>query len=876
MSQAKASNQGTKIWPDLEAPKGFMSGYKNAPAPGKVRGSLGRAAEGAVEHALKQGSKRITKINEGTRAGIRKRINEAIEQGMTPQEAGAYVREWTGFDEYRAERIARTEMMFSYNEAAIGTYREVGITQVVADDGDEDEECAERHGQVFDVDEAAGIVDHPNGTLDWLPVDPSTNAETIQRELSQERDVAQLEEKVAAGQSLLGATSVAAQVVEAVEAVAPLLPASDMTLASNGRSALEKLRSGADLPDDEVALIEKAIQAKHITSTEYMDAYGQGKLHQHASRALEKLRNGDPLTNVEEDAFQKLLTKYGIDLDAQYQEAAAIGQKMKDAKAAAKTILDDIGTGKPPTPQAQKQLQDLVDQGVVTQAQADEAYLVGQENLEVVANAVNKVAQGFGSSNQGAIIDNAFSQGVMGPAQRKELGDALLDKMKGGQHLTTQEEQWANKLLVDGGLNPGDYFSAQAGLSNFTQAQGDAALAKFINSESLSPDELKALKKFYTIDDAVAAKDAHHAAQAVIAHSDDVIHGALDIVANGTGWDGLTAGQRYALERAFTKPGVLSDAQKQLLANATKTRPDGTKPLSAKSFLRRKMSSGQTLSDQDIQAMKLMVKDKTWSVDLIAQESQAAADRVLAAKLPRAKRVAKPRPTKPGQFTDYSEWPTRQPLSKHEAQMKLNARPGGGSGRDAGAKLNAVDADAGSIGDSWQGSSTSMRSTAAKQAAAERRGYSLSPYERTQVESFKTHGYGHAQADEWDDMVAAARRSLDFNDAELARMGIDPDEVITIYRGMGLDSSGANLQVGTFGHVQDNSLASWSLDRDIAESFAKGQSGYGGKNGYVLEARIRMGDIAGLPSTNGIGTFYESEVVPYGGNLRKVKVLAKY
>jgi len=196
VTEAKARGQGGKIWPDLRPPEGFRQGYSNPPRPGHTRGALGRAAPGAVQHALERGSKRITRINEGTRQGIRQRIQEAIEQGMTPAEAGQYVREWTGFDEYRAERIARTEMMFSYNDAAIGAYQEVGVQQVVADDGDEDEECAARHGQVFTLDEAEGIQDHPNGTLDWLPIDPGTTPTATQLALNQQRPIENASTKI--------------------------------------------------------------------------------------------------------------------------------------------------------------------------------------------------------------------------------------------------------------------------------------------------------------------------------------------------------------------------------------------------------------------------------------------------------------------------------------------------------------------------------------------------------------------------------------------------------------------------------------------------------------------------------------------------------
>ncbi len=74
------------------------------------------------------------------------------------------------FDEYRAELIARTELMDAYNGAALGSYQDAGLTKVQAIDGDADEECAARNGQEFTIIEADGISDHPNGTLDWIPV----------------------------------------------------------------------------------------------------------------------------------------------------------------------------------------------------------------------------------------------------------------------------------------------------------------------------------------------------------------------------------------------------------------------------------------------------------------------------------------------------------------------------------------------------------------------------------------------------------------------------------------------------------------------------------------------------------------------------------
>lgn len=147
-------------------------------------------SEHAQEKALRKTGERITGINEYTRMGVRARIKEAIEAGMSPREAGQHVASWAGFEEYRAERIATTEMQFAYNTAATTTYAAYGVTHVVADDGDGDEECADRHGQVFEVSEAESIEDHPNGTLDWLPVAPDYDPRQVQEELAQVRQIA--------------------------------------------------------------------------------------------------------------------------------------------------------------------------------------------------------------------------------------------------------------------------------------------------------------------------------------------------------------------------------------------------------------------------------------------------------------------------------------------------------------------------------------------------------------------------------------------------------------------------------------------------------------------------------------------------------------
>ena len=123
-----------------------------------------------VKRVLDRGAARVTAINEITRDEITKIIAAGVAEEISPGALGDLIEASTVFDEYRAELIARTELVNAYNGAAIDSYREVGIEKVEAVDGDGDEECAARDGQIFDADEAEGIEDHPNGTLDWIPV----------------------------------------------------------------------------------------------------------------------------------------------------------------------------------------------------------------------------------------------------------------------------------------------------------------------------------------------------------------------------------------------------------------------------------------------------------------------------------------------------------------------------------------------------------------------------------------------------------------------------------------------------------------------------------------------------------------------------------
>jgi SPP1 gp7 family putative phage head morphogenesis protein len=133
-----------------------------------------------VQRVLDRGAARVTRINATTRDAIQSAIATAIEQGISLLDLADAIEQGGGdisipgldavYTDYRAEMIARTELMDAYNAATLGSYEDAGITRVEAIDGDDDDECAARNGQEFSVDEADSIEDHPNGTLDWIPV----------------------------------------------------------------------------------------------------------------------------------------------------------------------------------------------------------------------------------------------------------------------------------------------------------------------------------------------------------------------------------------------------------------------------------------------------------------------------------------------------------------------------------------------------------------------------------------------------------------------------------------------------------------------------------------------------------------------------------
>lgn len=145
----------------------------------------GKTVQRIVDDLDRYGGERIKDINARTLQRITLELAEGARRGYTigqlidgvPAEGFKGVVN-VGLDngigvwgDARAETIARTETALSYNRAALGGYKEFRVARVLAYDGDGDPECAARNGREFSIDDAFSIADHPNGTLDWAPVD---------------------------------------------------------------------------------------------------------------------------------------------------------------------------------------------------------------------------------------------------------------------------------------------------------------------------------------------------------------------------------------------------------------------------------------------------------------------------------------------------------------------------------------------------------------------------------------------------------------------------------------------------------------------------------------------------------------------------------
>ena len=82
------------------------------------------------------------------------------------------------FPDWKSDRLVRTEVRDVYNAATAYAAKAAGVTTLQAIDaqhGTTDQECMDRDGQFFSVDDALREREHPNGTLAWRIIPSAAN-----------------------------------------------------------------------------------------------------------------------------------------------------------------------------------------------------------------------------------------------------------------------------------------------------------------------------------------------------------------------------------------------------------------------------------------------------------------------------------------------------------------------------------------------------------------------------------------------------------------------------------------------------------------------------------------------------------------------------
>jgi hypothetical protein len=130
-------------------------------------------------------------IHSTTHKHVKGAIDVAFERGYSieqlargvPDEGFKGIKTVMQETEKRAVLIARTEIMRSQNLTSVNMFKNQGFEWVRAFDIDGDPNdtyvpagdpygrtCIERNDQIYNVEDAYDIEDHPNGTLSWIPM----------------------------------------------------------------------------------------------------------------------------------------------------------------------------------------------------------------------------------------------------------------------------------------------------------------------------------------------------------------------------------------------------------------------------------------------------------------------------------------------------------------------------------------------------------------------------------------------------------------------------------------------------------------------------------------------------------------------------------
>lgn len=137
--------------------------------------------EKIAQDILEKGGKRLglLDIKGDTKKALFKAIEDGRADGLNPRRVGRLIEQYVprgpyvnAGSKYRSQLIARTETLHAQRISTIEAYRSTNyIKEVVALDGDSDEECSARNGETFTFDDAEVEANdtHPNCVLAFAP-----------------------------------------------------------------------------------------------------------------------------------------------------------------------------------------------------------------------------------------------------------------------------------------------------------------------------------------------------------------------------------------------------------------------------------------------------------------------------------------------------------------------------------------------------------------------------------------------------------------------------------------------------------------------------------------------------------------------------------
>lgn len=104
-------------------------------------------------------------VSETSRTEVKALLDDALNEGWSPQKFAERLEQSGVFSESRAEMIARTETAIAHNAGQVRAYQAAGVDRLLVGDGDEDFgcDCPEVDGEVCSIEwAAANPISHPN------------------------------------------------------------------------------------------------------------------------------------------------------------------------------------------------------------------------------------------------------------------------------------------------------------------------------------------------------------------------------------------------------------------------------------------------------------------------------------------------------------------------------------------------------------------------------------------------------------------------------------------------------------------------------------------------------------------------------------------